>query len=557
MKQKRTVEKINVIDIDEDVSIIAIEKDYVYKNSDKDEFIDYFENLLSENQIIARQYNDNIWRCKYNNFYLRLKFKMELFRDIDERIRAYTILLFKRKNVSKSIVEIINDLQESIIQSDCYDKEYFDEYRDEFDTYYDQKKDRLKSHAPQFIAFAGIKGAEDYIDFFLGLPYRVKRARNLPSIDSVIELDELMNKFINETTGEQKRRFFPIIIWWVLTRQIPMRPFELVSIVFGCIWADNNDKYWIKLPRKKQQGLGKQLEIFDRLVIPKSIYDLIKEYQELTEEEYRGKYLISYKSYISFFKRDRQLVAFKLKANMEQTELGQLRKLLKHFYDEIVYKYFGREDIERIKLGDTRHLAFCNLKIQGYNMLTIARLAGHRSLKSQMHYYTNEKVFAHSKVKALANSILMDKNFDVGKGSIELRERLAARSKLNIRSNEYERRPVEDGWCYDIKFPSNCWKYSNNCTICPEYDLDLKKYPNAEENLVRYSEQLTREIDIQIETMNRLFNIMTIDIDIGRVSQKQQEDMSRLSGQLDSLIDKKAEVEASIKELNVIEQKKR
>jgi glucose-6-phosphate 1-dehydrogenase len=50
--------------------------------------------------------------------------------------------------------------------------------------------------------------------------------------------------------------------------------------------------------------------------------------------------------------------------------------------------------IDRLTTGDARHYAFCNMMLQGFNMLSIARIGGHKTLRMQMHYHAHLEHFA-------------------------------------------------------------------------------------------------------------------------------------------------------------------
>jgi integrase len=67
----------------------------------------------------------------------------------------------------------------------------------------------------------------------------------------------------------------------------------------------------------------------------------------------------------------------------------QFTYLLISFYEEVVKKGYKISEIERIKPGDTRHFAIINMFLMGFNMLTIARMAGHTRIEEPAHYYTH------------------------------------------------------------------------------------------------------------------------------------------------------------------------
>lgn len=76
--------------------------------------------------------------------------------------------------------------------------------------------------------------------------------------------------------------------------------------------------------------------------------------------------------------------------------------LKKKFYEEVVENIYGQYNIERIRSGDTRHFAIINMCLQGFNMLSIARMAGQEDLKSQHSYFSHAEHFSQSYVYRLA-----------------------------------------------------------------------------------------------------------------------------------------------------------
>ncbi|MGR5979261.1 hypothetical protein ACT7DJ_17430 [Bacillus cereus] len=47
-------------------------------------------------------------------------------------------------------------------------------------------------------------------------------------------------------------------------------------------------------------------------------------------------------------------------------------------------------------------MAFCNMMLQGFNMLSIARIGGHKTLRQQLHYHAHLDHLAESAVHILA-----------------------------------------------------------------------------------------------------------------------------------------------------------
>ncbi|KOS04327.1 hypothetical protein AM598_01565, partial [Paenibacillus polymyxa] len=75
-----------------------------------------------------------------------------------------------------------------------------------------------------------------------------------------------------------------------------------------------------------------------------------------------------------------------------------LQRLIDDFYNEIIQD----ESVDRVTCGDTRHFAIMNMFLQGFNMLSIARMAGHDTLGVQQNYYSHIDHYIQSQVYLMA-----------------------------------------------------------------------------------------------------------------------------------------------------------
>ena len=78
-----------------------------------------------------------------------------------------------------------------------------------------------------------------------------------------------------------------------------------------------------------------------------------------------------------------------------------MNNLLKSFYTHIIENLYGCyvNNEDKLTLGDTRHLAFCSLYLQGMSPVEIAMLGGHTTLEMQdsytnhVTYYIDDEIF--------------------------------------------------------------------------------------------------------------------------------------------------------------------
>ena len=72
--------------------------------------------------------------------------------------------------------------------------------------------------------------------------------------------------------------------------------------------------------------------------------------------------------------------------------------MLKGFYKRIISNTYKYEVERQLNIGDTRHIAFTSLLLQGVSPIEIAMLGGHTSLSSQDHYQGNSSFYDDSEM---------------------------------------------------------------------------------------------------------------------------------------------------------------
>ena len=199
-----------------------------------------------------------------------------------------------------------------------------------------------------------------------------------------------------------------------------------------------------------------------------------------------------------------------------------------------------------VKMGDTRHLAFCNMMLQGLNMLSIARIGGHENLQSQVSYSSHLDYFAQARIKILSDQIKKNRFRNLG-NSIAISDKVEA---LIVRSKMYKgkgvEREVQDGFCLDDVFPNNCIE---DCDFCDYYILDLSKKDTLTKLRLK-SDRISTKIQKQIATMQNISRNMFYNIDSLEYSVDDQEELFNLGNKLNRLFDKKASIEANIDFIN-------
>src|SRR5699024_6245392 len=103
----------------------------------------------------------------------------------------------------------------------------------------------------RFVSFYTISNSNKIIDICNNQQMYVKTNRNLPDFGDVMIFDEIVNDYFQNRPVKETLEFLPIMIWWLLTNIIPMRPSEFLSLKKECLEFDENrnSPYRIRIPR--------------------------------------------------------------------------------------------------------------------------------------------------------------------------------------------------------------------------------------------------------------------------------------------------------------------
>ena len=233
---------------------------------------------------------------------------------------------------------------------------------------------------------------------------KIKSQRTLAQFDSYFLFNDLMNDFWNSDLEESERLFFyPLYLWWNITAVIPLRPREFILTDRNCLLKDQGG-FYLTLRRSKLKGSNRAVsyKISDdyssvTYKIPESLGEEITNYLSLTEKFDPTEISTLFVS-DTHYKRWRQ----KKHANSRYLTYANLNTILRTFYHDVIEKryrlaviydekigHLSKNEINFIHLGDTRHLALINIIAEGGSPSTAMILAGHDSIETSAHYYSN------------------------------------------------------------------------------------------------------------------------------------------------------------------------
>ena len=357
-----------------------------------------------------------------------------------------------------------------------------------------------------FFDYADLEIASDYLPVLIELrdkmPQQKSNVRELPPSQYVLtfsyylekRFETLMERFIDrETFDKELLMIYPLVIWWRLTTIIPLRSSEFCLIKRDCLIVDEG-KCYIKLPRTKQNA--KRVQIMDKVLVDNEIYQLINRYIDLTNQYGKTDTLISYRSIMSVGNDNRGFV----QKNLNQFSRRNLETLIPRFYKTMEEVYDSKIEQEYyLRPNDTRHIAFMSLMMQGYSPVEIARLGGHKTIESQLHYSNHKEYWVDCEVfkimKKVKNTSLS--NEQVGTIPDEV--------KLKVYGNEgtYKQK-MKIGFCKDEE--KRC--ESKRCYFCSHWGITPDEYSEKKETIqaeILEMKNNVNELTESIQNLNKQF----------------------------------------------------
>ena len=357
--------------------------------------------------------------------------------------------------------------------------------------------------------------------------YEKYGSRILPKSKDIFAFQYYLNKFFTEETNEYIKNFyFPLLLWWKITNVIPMRPSEFCyKLKRDCI-SMNNDEYYLHIGRVKvsipstQRNEGR-IPLLSKVKITKEIYQLIFKYIELTSFDTYTKTLVSYKAMLEFKKefyknQNKHKLYFKMKKYNDVFTRRDLENLLKSFYKVIIEDKYKDNSIEKkLNPGDTRHLAFMSLLLQGVSPIEIAMLGGHTTLESQSSYTSHIEYYIDSEILNFVGNL----NIETSHSTKNLKE-IVFNNPFLCPKMTSSCSPTEDGIGYCTLDSDNANEKCDNvehCLFCsnwwcePTNDNYIKAKHYIENNSVNPLKQVV--VEEQKFLMNLLAEAKVMNID--------------------------------------------
>ena len=372
-----------------------------------------------------------------------------------------------------------------------------------------------------------------YLDYFYNLNdnlhYRYG-TRELPSGKDIFYFSSYIDAFFNsENSLLLKKYYMPLLLWWKITMIIPMRPSEFCLGLKRNALKKENDEYYLEINRIKITSAVsyRRLPVLKRIKITQEIYDIINQYIKYTNEYGYTETLISYPALLHFRKelqkKDKKtykVVNSSIKINDEEFSNAILKHLLISFYENIIKDKYKDNLIEKMILpGDTRHIAFTSLMLQGYSPVEIAILGGHTKLSTLNNYTCSPQTYIDMEVLSLKiKGFVPEKNKEKILVNIILNK--PAECPKNI--NECIKTVIgntEIGYC-TADFKQNAFPCeSEQCYNCSKWwcKPDSENYIIIKKSIEKEIEIENKKLQENIEFILSLFNEVGLKVIDGNI----------------------------------------
>jgi len=424
---------------------------------------------LADNDHIYASFDQVDWNlpCNISDHPITISFDIEVYHKLSLALKAYTVVRLLSGRTPITIYNEVALIKKAILESNGFTSieklKVFLEIQNQTHSYQGYQ---ISVDVKRFLSFYKISNSEEVIDICTNHQLLKRTVRELPAFEDIMVFDDVVNNYFQSYPMEETIEFLPIMLWWLLTNVLPLRPSEFLSLEKDCLEYHENyaSPYKIRVPRIKNRsnspGTANREDIIE---LDERTYMIIKNaIHQLNTIDSKSKYLFPVELLLAFRK-------IKLEKKNERINRRDFDLLKKDFYEKVVEGIFGKYDLVRIKSGDTRHFAIINMALQGFNMLSIARMAGHDEIKSQYSYYSHAEHFAQSYVYRLAQKKVENKiNDEMSSGIIGWKRYVYDKGKTTkIEGLGDIIGRVRYGYCTERKdvFPETCIEHCEYCSL--------------------------------------------------------------------------------------------
>lgn len=344
--------------------------------------------------------------------------------------------------------------------------------------------------------------------------YNYVKRRDLAEYQSYFLFGRILEEYWKGiATIDDKILFYPIYLWWNITMILPVRVTEFTLIPKECVVCRNEVNY-LKIRRSKLKGnasrnrnitykIDEDYKIYE-YAVSNEIATMIFDYKKLVEgySESNIDSLFVNEVYVNTNNKLKDFGFFHVK---------HFYRLLDVFYCDVIEKLYNyrviskgklketnfvgesyklkANEIVKISLGDSRHIAMQNMLLNGANILMAKEITGHENVDMIFHYSGNMK----NLIKCKAYSL-----FELSKRKEIIVESVVGNGNHFIihggdLANFVE---VDQGKCFSPFFTkesmNDCYAVAGDCTICKYLQVNKNRKELTKKQELKVEERLRR-----------------------------------------------------------------
>ena len=344
----------------------------------------------------------------------------------------------------------------------------------------------------------------------------------------------------DEMNDIQRKFYFPLVFYWMLTTILPLRVMEFCVIPYDCLLKEEG-KCYLKIRRTRLKGsTSKDMKIhFYRIdkdyytqhyEIPTWMYGMVEKWRRDSKEAVHPYGLLFSADYTASLGYRKMFV----QSEASIFDTARLGQILKQFYQEFILerenmrlvneeilmeRYINEEDgsyhmlpdeIMMMQLKHTRHLAMINLIRWGCNPMLIKNFAGHTSPQEDENYYSNTTRFIRCATKILWERTRNNANAFIENEAVAEQNNMQA--FIDVREPYVE---TDEGRCYSKEFRNGnyewCYKCNGECSKC--------RY-SWQEKIEAIKEQEEERINQEAVFVMKLLRSNDVDAKIEEIQQR-------------------------------------
>ncbi|MEH7362395.1 site-specific integrase, partial [Priestia megaterium] len=247
-----------------------------------DEYKQMFHQLV-EGGFVLGQYEDVHWNVpdELLDYPIILTFDVEIHSKLNTALKAYIILRLISGRSPLTVYNELAILKKTIIETDGFGNSRAFEAILEIQTNkYSYRGYSTATAVTSFLSFYKIENYEEIITICHKMPSYKSTSRELPVFEDIMIFDDIVNDYFRKYPSDDTMKFLPIMLWWLLTNILPIRPSEFLLLRNDCLkFTDSQlSPYKISVPRIKNKSNSPGFVVhYDLIEIDKKTYNFLYE----------------------------------------------------------------------------------------------------------------------------------------------------------------------------------------------------------------------------------------------------------------------------------------